>query len=174
MEHLEVIPNKGIGPLRLGMSEKEIFFALEQLRTKWTSTYKSNISKASDTDPYTRYQDGSSFFMVRYKNNKAIEIAVDYELREKMIIDIYGMDVFNTLAEELVSNLKKYSTCTYDMEDEQLSTNYEFEEIGVRLWREDAFHPKLFLDESYMNEMKLVIEEQQKYLYFQLIAVKSL
>lgn len=174
MEHLEVIPNKGIEPLQLGMSDKEILFALEQLHSKWAGQQKISITEATDTDCYTRYQDGSSFFMVKYENNKAVEIDVDCELREKMIIDIYGIDVFKTTAEELVSNLKKYSPCNYDMEDEQLSTSYEFEEIGIRLWREDAFHPKLFSDKTYMDEMKMVIEEQQQYLYFQLIAVKSL
>lgn len=174
MEHLEVIPHEGIGPLKLGMSSEEMLFTLEQLHTKWTCQHKIDISEATDTDCYTRYQDGSSFFMVQYKNNKAVEIAVNYELRAKMIIDIYGIDVFKTTAEELVSNLKNHCVCSYDMEDEQLSTNYEFYDIGIRLWREEPFHPKLFSDEAYMEEMKLVIDEMQQYLYFQLIAVKSL
>lgn len=174
MECIEIIPHEGIGPLKLGMSSEEILFTLEQLHTKWSSEQNFDISKPSDIDCYTRYQDGSSFFMVKYKNNKAVEIAVDYELREKMKIEIYGIDVFQTTAEALVSNLKNYSVCNYDMEDELLSTNYEFDDIGIRLWREEPFHPKLLSDESYMNEMREVIDEMYQYLYFQIIAVKSL
>ncbi len=151
-----------------------MLFARKQLHTKWTSQQKIDISEATDTDCYTRYQDGSSFFIVHYKNNKAVEIAVDYELRAKMIIDIYGIDVFKTTAEELVLNLKNHSVCSYDAEDKQLSINYEFDDIDVRLWREEPFHPKLFSDEAYMEEMKPVIDEMQQYLYFQLVAVKSL
>ncbi|MDF2504091.1 hypothetical protein [Clostridium sp.] len=173
MEYIEIIPHEGIGPLKLGMSSEEILFTLEQLHTKWSNELNFDISKDSDIDCY-RYQDGSSFFMVTYKNNKAVEIAVDYELREKMKIEVYGIDVFHTTAETLVSNLKNYSVCNYDMEDELLSTNYEFDDIGIRLWREEPFHPKLLSDESYINEMREVIDEMYQYLYFQIIAVKSL
>ena len=36
--------------------------------------------------------------------------------------------------------------------DLQLGTEYFFPEIGVRLWRERAFHPKLLKDPLYMEE----------------------
>lgn len=111
--------------------------------------------------------------MVRYRNDQAVEIAVHYELREHAIITLYDMDVFQTSAEQLVTFLKKFSSCSYDLEDEQLSTNYEFHNIGVRLWREEPFHPRLLSDESYMKEMALVIDEMYRYLYFEIIAVKQ-
>ena len=38
--------------------------------------------------------------------------------------------------------------------DLQLGTEYFFSEIGVRLWRERAFHPKLLKDPLYMEEMQ--------------------
>ena len=71
----------------------------------------------------------------------------------------------------MVAFLKQYSSCVYEWDDEDLSTNYEFPAIGVRLWREDAFHPKLLLDKKYMEEMKLVIDDMYHYLYFEIVAV---
>lgn len=61
MEHLEVMPHEGIGPLKLGMSKDEMFFALKQLHIKWTDRQEIDISEATDTDCYTRYQENSSF-----------------------------------------------------------------------------------------------------------------
>ena len=174
IRYLHVIPHEGIGPLKLGMSPQEILIALERLRTEWISQHAIDISKDSytDGDLFTlRYQDGSSFFMVQYKDNKSAEIAVDNEIRDIMIVDLFGMDVFKTTVESLVSNLKKYSICSYDEEDELLGTNYEFQDIGIRLWREEAFHPKLLSDKSYIREMGNTIAEMYQYQYFQIIAV---
>lgn len=42
---------------------------------------------------------------------------------------LYDLAVFQTPAEQLVTSLKQFSYCSYDMEDEQLSTNYEFNDI---------------------------------------------
>lgn len=175
MKSLSVIPHVGIGPLRLGMSPEQILVAINQIRSEWSlpDNREIQISKDMEDDTFSlRYLIGSIFFMVRYRDDKAVEVAVDHELREYAIIMLYDMDVFRTLAEELVTSLKQYSSCSYDMEDEQLSTNYEFNDIGIRLWREESFHPKLLSDESYMKEMELVIDEMYRYLYFEIIAVK--
>ncbi|WDV46267.1 hypothetical protein PV797_00900 [Clostridiaceae bacterium M8S5] len=175
MKSLSVIPHVGIGPLRLGMSPKQILVAINQIRSEWSlpDNREIQISKDIEDDGFSlRYIDASFFFMVRYRNNRAVEVAVDYELREHAIIMLYDMDVFQTLAERLVASLKQYSSCSYDMEDEQLSTNYEFNDIGIRLWREEPFHSKLLSDGSYMKEMALVIDEMYRYLYFEIIAVK--
>lgn len=74
--------------------------------------------------------------------------------------------MFKADAEEMINALKRKSPCFYDLDDEQLSTNYEFPDIGIRLWREQPFHKKLLLDNDYMDEM-------YQYLYFQIAAVKS-
>ena len=49
--------------------------------------------------------------------------------------------------------------------DLQLGTEYLFPEIGVRLWRERAFHPKLLKDPLYMEEMQAVLEDEYQYQY---------
>ncbi len=175
MKSLSVIPHVGIDPLKLGMSPKQILDALYQIRSELSlpDNRKIQIAKDKEDDGFSlRYLGDSFFFMVRYRDNRAVEVAVDHMLREHAIIMLYDMDVFQILAEQLVTSLKQFSSCFYDMEDEQLSTNYEFNDIGVRLWREEPFHPKLLSDESYMKEMALVIDEMYHYLYFEIIAVK--
>ena len=174
MQSLSVIPHVGIGPLKLGMSPEQILEAITLLRFEWPlpNTREIQISEHDEDDGFTlRYQDGSFFFMVRYRDNRAVEVAVDYSLSEHAIIMLYDIAVFQTPAEQLVASLKQLSPCSYDMEDEQLSTNYEFTDIGVRLWREEPFHPKLLSDESYMKDMALVIDDMYHYLYFEIIAV---
>ena len=83
------------------------------------------------------------------------------------------MDAFATPAEQLILALKEFSSCRYDSDDELLSTEYEFDEIGIRLLRQDAFHPKLLLDEDYMNMMYRVIDDMREFLYFDIVAVRS-
>lgn len=175
MKSLPVIPHVGIGPLKLGMSPEEMIDAINQVHVEWALPGDLNVQIAEDkeNDGFSlRYLDGSFFFMAQYQNGQAVEVAVDYALREHVAITLYDMDVFQTPAEQLVHFLKQFSPCSYDLEDEQRSTNYEFSDIGVRLWREQPFHPDLLSDESYRKEMALVIDEMYHYLYFEVIAVK--
>lgn len=175
MKGLPVIPHAGIGPLKLGMSPEQIRNALDQVRCEFGLPCKREIqiSQDKEDDAYSlRYQDESFFFLVRYRNHRAVEVAVDYELREHARILLYDIDVFRTPAERLVTSLKQLSSCSYDLDDEQLSTNYVFNDIGVRLWREQPFHIKLLSDQAYMKEMSLVIHEMYRYLYFEIIAVR--
>lgn len=177
MKSLSVIPHMGIGPLKLGMSPEQIIAAINQIRSEWTLPDNREIQIAEDKedDGYSlRYVHGSFFFMVRYRNNQAVEISVDNELRNHAIIILYDLDVFKTPAEQLVLFLKQFGTCSYDSEDEQLSCDYEFDSIDIRLWREQPFHLKLLSDETYMKDMELIIDEMYQYLYFQIITVKSL
>ncbi len=177
MDSIIVTPHSNIGPLYLGMSHEQIIVAIQTLsdELRLPNSKQFDISK----DPYDydgittiRYISDSFFFMAGYRDNRAVEIAVDYELRNHLPIMLLDIDVFKTPAEEIVTGLKKLSACTYDLEDEQLSTNYEFPDLGLRLWREVAFHPKLLNDTKYMKEMELVIEEMYRYQYFELVAVQ--
>lgn len=73
--------------------------------------------------------------MVQYRDDKAIELAINDQLKEFADINILGKNVFDTRAEDLVNFLSQFSPCKHDFEDILLSTNYEFPEIGIRLWR---------------------------------------
>ncbi len=54
---------------------------------------------------------------------------------------MFGMDMFNTTAECIIDSLMKKDNVICNEKDLQLGTEYIFPEIGVRLWRERAFHP---------------------------------
>jgi len=178
MNSIIVTPHSNIGPLYLGMEHEEIIVAIQKLSDEliFAKSEKFDMSKdPQDNNGVTniRYIGNSFFFMVGYRDNRAVEISINHELRDHLPIILLGIDVFKTPAEEIVTALKRISSCTHDLEDEQLSTNYEFPDLGLRLWREEAFHTKLLNDEEYMNEMKLVIEEMFRYQYFELIAIQD-
>ena len=67
--------------------------------------------------------------------------------------------------------LMKKDNVICNEKDLQLGTEYFFPEIGVRLWRERAFHPKLLKDPLYMEEMQAVLEDEYQYQYFQMVTV---
>lgn len=175
MHSLIVTPGRSIGPLTLGMSPDEILETLSHLRHIWDpqNSREIAITKGRDEDDfYWRYQDGFSFFMVRYQQERAVEIGLDHYLRDQLPITLCQMDVFQTTAEELVKSLKRHSPCVCDSEDEQLGYNYVFPNIGVRLWRENCFHPKLLLDSKYMQGLWHMVDELKKNLYFDIVAVR--
>lgn len=175
MRKLVVTPHVGLGSLKLGMSSEQILDAIKSEMDDLTVICNRDIQVSEDKedDGYTlRYIIGSFFFMVRYRNGTAIEISVDRELGNGINVVLYDIDVFNTPVEDLVNYLKRFDECIYDTEDEQLSTNYEFNGIGICLWREEPFHEKLLLDRAYMEKMSLVIEEMYRYLYFDIVTVK--
>lgn len=89
-----------------------------------------------------------------------------------MSVQLFGMDCFQTTAEDLVEKLKSYGPFSCDCEDVQLGTEYLFDKIGVRLWRERAFHPKLLSDPVYVEKMKAVLEDEYQYQYFAIVAVR--
>lgn len=176
MKHILIVPHEGIGLLKLGMNPDQIEAAILQQYGEWAPAEnpRITISKDAEIDGVVcqRYLYGDLFFMVSYKDGYAVEIGVDRSLSSMAVVSLYNMDVFTTPAEQLIFALKEFSPCFYDLDDELLSTDYEFAEIGIRLWREAAFHPKLLLDETYMNEMSQVIDDMRQYLYFDLIAIK--
>ena len=175
MKELTVTPHIGIGPLKLGMSPEQILKAINIVIEALSipNSDDIDISERKEEDGFTlRYIGNSFFFMVIYQNNKAVEISVNHEITKYASVTLYEKEIFSTSAEELVNYLSTISPCTYDLDDILLSTNYEFTDIGVRLWRELAFHEKLLFDKTYMNDMSQIIDEMYRYLYFELVAVK--
>ena len=110
--------------------------------------------------------------LVTYEQEQAVEIAVDCSLREVCPVLLGGLDCFKMKAETLVQTLQRSSPCIWDDEEEQLATNYEFPALGIRLWRENAFDPRLLTDPGYRAEKGEDWEEERQYLYFQVVAVQ--
>lgn len=142
MKEIPIIPHDGIGPLHLQMSRQQIEEIVNRLHAKFSSQRDSSVLIAEDLeeDGYTRYQDDSFFLMIKYKKGSAIEICVNRDLRDSdhVIVTLLGMDVFCTPAKQLVTKLKQLSSCSCDVSDERFGTNYEFADLGIRLWREDG------------------------------------
>ena len=176
MKEITVIPHIGIGPLKLGMSPEQILNAIYELIEMFSipNSGKIIIRERKNDDGYTlRYLGDYFFFIIEYQNSQAVEIAVNNTINEYANISLYEKKIFSTTAEELVNYLSHISPCISDLDDILLSTNYDFSDIGVRLWRELAFHEKLLLDKTYMEDMSQVIDEMYRYLYFELIAIKK-
>lgn len=176
MKTVLVIPNEGIGGLKLGMSPEQILGAINEELSGLhdVSNNDMQIYETSEGAGVTvRYMKGPHFFMVHYINGKSVEISVNRELRESARVVLYDFDVFLTKAEQIVNRLKQKSRLVCDCEDEQLAYDYDFTDIGIRFWRDGVFHEKLLLDREYMEMMKDVIEEEYRYLYFDIITVKK-
>ena len=169
MDTIYVQPGKSIGPLILGMHRTEIEAELQKLSSQKEVQLREDSSKGSECY-HVRYFVGDSriFFMVGYDMDKrAVSISAHRDARP----ELYGLDVSQTEAEPLVETLKQYDVCVFDYWDEQLSTQYTFPTIGVRLWREMAFHRKLLEDAAWMEEMSEVLEDEYEHLYFELVTV---
>ncbi|MBQ3201622.1 MAG: hypothetical protein IJB22_06855 [Clostridia bacterium] len=177
MKILPVIPGEGIGALKLGMSPAQIREAVSQELSSLHIADASvlDISTDREAEGYTlRYQKGALFFMVRYIHDRAAEISVDRSTGDAMHVVLLGADVFKTRFDDLLHHLKHFSQCCFDSEDELLGTDYDFCDIGIRLWREEPFHEKLLADKAYMETMHAVIEEMYRCLYFDMITLRSL
>ena len=178
MRELVVTPHAGIGPLKLGMSPAEILAAIQDYLAELKIATKRGLQISEDREwdanfQTLRYMEDIFFSMVRYQNGKAIEISVNRELRGEAKVSVYDLDVFHTPAEDVVNFMKQFGPCVHDEPDEQLSTDYEFPTLGIRFWRERAFHEKLLQDRAYVEAMQLVLEEEKRYLYFDIVTVKG-
>ena len=172
-----IIPHIGIGQLKLGMTSDELENALLQMKKQWSNSSDEamQMERCAETgDPILitgRYMDNDSFFLVQYRNGKATEIGIQRELSKVASIKLFGLDMFNTTAECIIDSLMKKDNVICNEKDLQLGTEYIFPKIGVRLWRERAFHPKLLKDPLYMEEMQTVLEDEYQYQYFQMVTV---
>ena len=177
MKEIIIIPHIGIGQLKLGMTSDELENALLQMKKQWSNSSDEamQMERCAETgDPNLitgRYMDNDSFFLVQYRNGKATEIGIQRELSKVASIKLFGLDMFNTTAECIVDSLMKKDNVICNEKDLQLGTEYIFPQIGVRLWRERAFHPKLLKDPLYMEEMQAVLEDEYQYQYFQMVTV---
>ena len=177
MEEIIVEPHIGIGQLKLGMAPDELEKTLLQMKKQWSNSSDEamQMERCAETgDPNLitgRYMDNDSFFLVQYRNGKATEIGIQRDLSKVASIKLFGMDMFNTAAECIIDSLMKKDNVICNEKDLQLGTEYIFPKIGVRLWRERAFHPKLLKDPLYMEEMQAVLEDEYQYQYFQMVTV---
>ncbi|MGF7058469.1 hypothetical protein [Brassicibacter mesophilus] len=161
MGTIVVYPHKGIGNILFGMTRKEV----EQIL--FFTHYKE---EPEGEDILVRYDD----YHITYKDNIVFEICINNFENYKVVFN--NIDLFHTKAEDIFDSLKKLSDYDYDCEDEYLSCTYYFKDLGMILWRESAFHPKL-LQEEWFQELitaqKENLEYEKRFWFFNQVCLKN-
>lgn len=173
---LNVTPHVGIGPLKLGMTMSEMENAARRLCQELYDRPDADRFLQLSQDAFgscvtIRYNCGALFFLADFLEEKAVSVGVDRWTGELVPILLDGTNVFSTPAEPLLELLKEKDSLRFDGQDEQLACDCLFPALGIRLWREQAFHPKLLLDPLWVEEMQAVLEDEKENLYFQIIRV---
>ncbi|WP_209343162.1 16S rRNA (cytosine(967)-C(5))-methyltransferase RsmB [Flavonifractor sp. AGMB03687] len=129
----EVRPNEGMGPFTLGMSQAEAEEALQKLHEAEGQAVEVWHRFGGYGDPVT--------FQLEYEDGKLSRIGLDRS--EDLKVLYHGLDLTRTHAEDLIPALAKETGYGCDCEDHELACTYEFPALGLELWRESAYHPKL-------------------------------
>ena len=129
----EVRPNEGMGPFTLGMTQAEAEDALNKL----------NEEEHQAVEVWHRFGGYGSpqTFQLEYEDGKLSRIGLDR--CEDLKVLYRGLDLMGTHAEDLIPALAKETGYVCDCEDHELACTYEFPALGLELWRESAYHPKL-------------------------------
>ena len=129
----EVRPNEGMGPFTLGMTQAEAEDALNKL----------NEEEHQAVEVWHRFGGYGSpqTFQLEYEDGKLSRIGLDR--CEDLKVLYRGLDLTGTHAEDLIPALAKETGYVCDCEDHELACTYEFPALGLELWRESAYHPKL-------------------------------
>ena len=129
----EVRPNEGMGPFTLGMTQAEAEDALNKL----------NEEEHQAVEVWHRFGGYGSpqTFQLEYEDGKLSRIGLDQ--CEDLKVLYRGLDLTGTHAEDLIPALAKETGYVCDCEDHELACTYEFPALGLELWRESAYHPKL-------------------------------
>ncbi|WP_130868294.1 16S rRNA (cytosine(967)-C(5))-methyltransferase RsmB [Intestinimonas massiliensis (ex Afouda et al. 2020)] len=148
----EVRPNEGMGPFTLGMTQAEAEEALRKLGEAESPAVEVWHRFGGDGVPETfhlEYEDGR---LSRIGLNQSKDLKVLYR----------GLDLTRTHAEDLIPALAKETGYVCDCEDHDLACTYEFPALGLELWRESAYHPKL-LDRPGFQELIRELPENLEY-----------
>ena len=129
----EVRPNEGMGPFTLGMTQAEAEDALNKL----------NEEEHQAVEVWHRFGGYGSpqTFQLEYEDGKLSRIGLDRS--EDLKVLYRGLDLMRTHVEDLIPALAKETGYVCDSEDHELACTYEFPALGLELWRESAYHPKL-------------------------------
>ena len=127
METYEVYPRAGLGPFRLGMPREEA----EKIRARL------GLPEPPDSF-YLEYEEGR---LSRIGLNAAEDVRILYR----------GLDLIHTHAEDVIAALSKESGFVCDCADHDLADTYDFPALGLELWREEPYHPKLLEEPGFQR-----------------------
>ena len=154
METFEVYPNKGIGPFRLGMTEDKV---VELQNRLFPGVFPGYYCR-------TDYLDG-----------RLAGVGLLADENRQILWD--GLELTHVHVEELIPRLAREAEFVCDCVDPELACNYRFPTLGLELWREMAYHPKLLDNPEFQAHMRVLPEnleyEQTHGWTFQAVWVRS-
>lgn len=154
METFEVYPNKGIGPFRLGMTEDKV---VELQNRLFPGVFPGYYCR-------TNYLDG-----------RLAGVGLLADENRQILWD--GLELTHVHVEELIPCLARKAEFACDCVDPELACNYRFPTLGLELWREMAYHPKLLDNPEFQAHMRVLPEnleyEQTHGWTFQAVWVRS-
>lgn len=170
LEVLEVHPFEGCGKIKLGMTIEEVeavaHCALDDLRRLDDFYYH--------TEAYQAWYDNMRY-RVNYIDGRVAELLVNG--RDEVAPMLYGVAVLQEKVVDVIAKLRQHASCIYDSPDIDLGYFYYFEAMGVTLWREGVYHPKLMEDADYRREFEAMCpenqEEERAFQYFQTVSLES-
>jgi hypothetical protein len=161
MKTIIVYPHRGIDNINFGMTRNKV----EQIISP-----KHSGEQSINDGIYIQYSD----YHITYKDNVVTEIY--FTKQDDFIVLLNNIDLFHTKAEEIFDAYKRISEYDCDCEDEYLSWTFYFKDLGMSLWRESAYHPKL-LNEKWFQELidqqEENLEYEQRFWYFNQICLMN-
>ncbi len=139
MDLYEVRPLEGLGPFHLGMTEREV----EEVKQRLFA------HRCPDSACRTEYEgdalSGVALFRDEYSG-----------------ICYRGMDLTRMHVEDLIPHLAREAGFDCDCVDPELANTYSFPALGLELWRERVYHPKL-LERPQFQELIGALPESLDY-----------
>ena len=151
MEILEIIPNQGIGQIKLGMDREEVYSILgestnPQESAEWIGNYH-----------------------IEYDKNKVIFIEIPNLIKDSYFVLFNGVDIFRTEAKLLIKHITDYGK--YDESDRELGYSYRFPSLGIGLWRPGIFEYEMINNQEFKDLDEEFQLDEIKYLYFEAVCV---
>lgn len=180
---VEILPGRAVGALALGMAREELEAALARRRAAeaelddpaaplYPEPLGLDYGGCGGVESVRYFVTPYELYLVDYEGGRAVSIGVQRDVLARYVPTLYGVSVFETHAEELVARLKARGPCTCGGPDEELGCAYTFETLGLSLWRERAFHPKLLEDGAFAQAFRgELLEEEMRYWYFEIVSV---
>ncbi|MDF2941611.1 MAG: hypothetical protein K0S01_469 [Herbinix sp.] len=157
MDNLIVIPQVGIGEVKLGMHRDEVH--------ELVGTNDTNIK----TDSIVRGCYYDFCFQIEYDSNNIVNF-IEIINNPTYNVVFEGVDVFKTKAEKLVSYVEQFSKYL-ETPSAQLGSMYIFEDIGISLYRSIVCKEETMKEPWFLQLSQEQKEDELRFLYFETIAI---
>ncbi|NAX42326.1 MULTISPECIES: hypothetical protein [unclassified Vibrio] len=144
---IEVLPFKGVGKLKLGMSKEEIRKAVGSPADNIPAHTSSGIA-FQESDYFLE-----SSIQVTYdqETGQANWIAINNNISSKVIFE--EMDLFNSSVQDVVTHTESFGAL--DNNDSELGYSYTFPSLGLSFWRSS-------ITEDLLQELAITTDEEDK------------